>query len=157
MNRQGKTNYTKLSKLEEKLNRCLVKFGTDAVMIHLDKMDNYTSERDVLIFDRIVKISSKVYGVTQQTVVSVDKGEDPTDCRRIISYIASKETELSKPTIADMLNITARSVNNYLADVEHRLTSKGWAGFNKRLEEIYSAVKEVIEDLIEEEDVRDNG
>jgi len=104
--------------LEIKIQSFVIKYGPEQLINWLDEFDNIISPNTYKLFRQLEKETCKIFGISYADMRRFSNTRC-TDARRAICFIANNFLKLPIETIIKLLgNVSARSVNYYIKDVE---------------------------------------
>ncbi len=105
------------STLEIKIQKFVINYGAETLILWLDHFDKIISTKDYPLFHTLEKEACKACDITLADMHMFSK-PPCTDAKRIISFIALHHLKLGIPSIATLLGISDRTVNYYVKDAE---------------------------------------
>lgn len=105
------------STAEIEIQKFVINYGAEQLISWLKQFDKVINSRDYPLYRSLEREACKACGISLSDMHMFSLNPC-TNCKRIISFVAFHQLKLSVPSIANLLNMSERSINNYIKEVE---------------------------------------
>ena len=131
---------------EKRIKNFLDKFGNEELIRYLEKYDTLSNADDYKIFLMSKQLASEAFDVPIAEIDGGFSGHEHVDARRITVYLTFRNTKIGRPGLSEFLNVSKRTIDNYLLDVKMWLNNpKVRSDFYEKYVEIEKKFNEWIQ------------
>jgi hypothetical protein len=126
--------------VEIKILQFIRTYGSETFITWIDSFDKVISSKDYPVFRKLERETVRACGISLADL-NIMSNTPSTNAKRIIAFLAFHHMHICVPSIAKLLNLSARSINYYIGEAET------WISQPKSNKTFTDAYNQVVENL----------
>jgi hypothetical protein len=112
------------SVVEQKINKFIEKYGIGELIRYLEKYDTIVNKSDYEIWLTLKENTAEEINIPKAEMDGIYTKTTNVDARRIAVYIATNVIKINRPALASFLNVSVRTICNYISYTVFMLEKK---------------------------------